>query len=168
MDESGSMAFLADDALMGALGLRVYIRWIIIIGVFIAAGWFMTGMSGSSSSASLLPLSDEEALISANLQQHVEVLSTDIGERNVWRYDALELAAEYIWNSLETLGIVILIALVGTGIWLLVDLGVIRADSTRAITWLALFAVGLILAVGLSWSHLWRRLSGQLEVDDDG
>jgi len=72
------------------------------------------------------------------------------------------------WNSLETLGVVILVALVGTGIWLLVDLGVIRVDSTRAITWLALFAIGLILAVGLSWSHLWRRLSGQLEVDDDG
>jgi hypothetical protein len=72
------------------------------------------------------------------------------------------------WNSLETLGVVILVALVGTGIWLLVDLGVIRVDSSHAITWLALFALGLILAVGLSWSHLWRRLSGQLEVDDDG
>lgn len=70
------------------------------------------------------------------------------------------------WNSLETLGIVILVALVGTGIWLLVDLGVIRPESTSAITWLALFALGLILAVGLSWSHVWRRLSGQLEVDE--
>jgi hypothetical protein len=72
------------------------------------------------------------------------------------------------WKSLEVLGVVILVALIGTGIWLLVDLGLITADSTRAITWLVLFALGLILAVGLSWAHLWRRLSGQLEVDEDG
>lgn len=72
------------------------------------------------------------------------------------------------WKSLETLGIVILLALVGTGIWLLIDLGVIRPESTDAITWVALFALGLILAIGLSWAHVWRRLSGQLEVDEDG
>ncbi|MEJ2382802.1 MAG: DUF6524 family protein [Xanthomonadales bacterium] len=70
-------------------------------------------------------------------------------------------------RSLGTLGIVILIALVGTGLWLLVDVGVIRIESRQAVTWLVLFALGLVLAVGLSWSHVWRRLSGQLEVDDD-
>jgi hypothetical protein len=71
------------------------------------------------------------------------------------------------WSSLETLGVVILVALIGTGIWLLVDLGVIHPDSTQAIAWLALFAVGLILAVGLSWAHIWRRLSGQVELTDE-
>jgi hypothetical protein len=55
----------------------------------------------------------------------------------------------------------------GSGIWLLVDVGVLRAGSMNAIAWLALFALGTLLAVGLSWSHVWRRLSGQLEVDDD-
>ena len=45
----------------------------------------------------------------------------------------------------------ILAALVGTGIWLLVDVGVIHADSTQAITWLALVAVAFVLAVGMSW-----------------
>ena len=69
-------------------------------------------------------------------------------------------------RSLDTLGIVILVALVGTGIWLLVDFGIIHADSTRAITWLALIALATILAVGMSWSHIWRRLSGQIDVDD--
>ena len=69
-------------------------------------------------------------------------------------------------RSLDTLGIVILVALVGTGIWLLVDFGIIHADSTRAITWLSLVAVATILAVGMSWSHIWRRLSGQIDVDD--
>ncbi len=69
-------------------------------------------------------------------------------------------------RSLGNLGIAILLALVATGIWLLVDLGVVNADSSRSIAWISLFAVAFILAVGLSWSHVWRRLSGQLEVDD--
>ena len=70
-------------------------------------------------------------------------------------------------RSLGTLGIVLLVALVGTGLWLLVDLGVISIESRQTITWLVLFALGFALAVGLSWSHIWRRLSGQLEVDDN-
>lgn len=56
--------------------------------------------------------------------------------------------------------------LIGTGIWLLTDIGIVRAESASAITWLALIALGILLAIGLSWSHVWRRLSGQLEVDE--
>jgi hypothetical protein len=32
--------------------------------------------------------------------------------------------------------------------------------------WLGLVAVSLIMAVGLSWSHIRRRLSGQIDVDE--
>jgi len=70
-------------------------------------------------------------------------------------------------RSLGALGSIIGAALIGTGIWLLVDLGVLHADKVSTITWLALFALGTLLAIGLSWSHIWRRLSGQLEVDED-
>lgn len=70
-------------------------------------------------------------------------------------------------RSLGALGSIIGAALLGTGIWLLVDIGVLHAESVNTIAWLALFAVGTLLAIGLSWSHLWRRLSGQLEVDTD-
>ena len=70
-------------------------------------------------------------------------------------------------RSLGALGSLIGAALIGTGLWLLVDLGVLRADNMSTISWLALFALGTLLAIGLSWSHIWRRLSGQLEVDDD-
>lgn len=69
-------------------------------------------------------------------------------------------------RSLGTLGTVIGAALIGTGIWVLTDLGLINADSAKAIAWLALFALATLLAIGLSWAHIWRRLSGQLEVDD--
>ena len=70
-------------------------------------------------------------------------------------------------RSLGALGSIIGAAVIGTGIWLLVDLGVLHPDSLSTIAWLALFALATLLAVGLSWSHIWRRLSGQLEVDED-
>lgn len=70
-------------------------------------------------------------------------------------------------RSLGMLGSIIGAAIIGTGIWLLVDVGVVRAGSMNAIAWLALIALASLLAVGLSWSHVWRRLSGQLEVDED-
>jgi len=70
-------------------------------------------------------------------------------------------------RSLGMLGSIIGAALIVTGLWLLVDIGVLSAGSMSAISWLALFALATLLAVGLSWSHVWRRLSGQLEVDDD-
>jgi hypothetical protein len=48
-----------------------------------------------------------------------------------------------------------------------VELGWVHADSTSAIVWLSLIALATLLAIGMSWSHIWRRLSGQLEVDDN-
>lgn len=70
-------------------------------------------------------------------------------------------------RSLGALGIVIGALLIGAGIWLLSETGLIRPDSPNEVLWLALIALATLLAIGLSWSHIWRRLSGQLEVDDD-
>ena len=70
-------------------------------------------------------------------------------------------------RSLGALGSIIGAAFIGTGLWLLVDVGVLHADKMSTIAWLALFALGTLLAIGLSWSHIWRRISGQLEVDTD-
>ena len=35
------------------------------------------------------------------------------------------------------------------------------------VVWLLLIMLSVMLAIGLSWSHVWRRLTGQFEVDDD-
>ena len=69
-------------------------------------------------------------------------------------------------RSLGTLGTILGAALIGTGVWLLSQIGLVHADSARSITWLALVSLAILLSIGLSWSHIWRRLSGQLEVDD--
>jgi len=69
-------------------------------------------------------------------------------------------------RSLGTLGTVLGAAAIGTGLWLLADIGIIQAGSATAVTWLSLIALAILLAVGLSWAHIWRRLSGQVDVDE--
>jgi uncharacterized membrane protein len=70
-------------------------------------------------------------------------------------------------RSLGTLGVVLGAALIGGVIWLLTDLGLVAVGSVSALTWVSLICLAVLLAVGLSWSHVWRRLTGQYEVDDD-
>ncbi len=68
-------------------------------------------------------------------------------------------------RSLGLVGLVLGIVLLGTLVWLLADLGVLSADTWSAKAWVALVCLALLLAVGLSWSHIWRRLTGQYETD---
>jgi hypothetical protein len=70
------------------------------------------------------------------------------------------------WRSLNTLGVVLAAAAIGTFVWLLIDLGVLDADSGTAITWISLVCLAVLLSVGLSWSHIWRRLTGQFDVEE--
>lgn len=71
------------------------------------------------------------------------------------------------WRSLDTFGVVIAALAIGILVWLLIDLGILRADSATALSWLVLVGVATLLAIGLSWSHVWRRITGQYEVDTD-
>ena len=68
--------------------------------------------------------------------------------------------------SIGWLGVVLGLALFGSMIWLFVDQGWLSLDSQGKLVWVALVMVSLILAVGMSWSHVRRRLSGQFDVDE--
>lgn len=68
--------------------------------------------------------------------------------------------------SLGVLGIALGAALFACVIWLLIDVGVLSLDSTGALTWIILLVLSFILAVGMSWSHIRRRLTGQFDVDE--
>lgn len=70
-------------------------------------------------------------------------------------------------RSLDTLGMVLGIALLAGLVWLFIEIGWLSLDSASAITWVVLICIAALLAVGLCWSHIWRRLTGQFEVDDD-
>jgi len=75
-----------------------------VLLVILAGVRFMTGMPGSSWSGPLPPLTGEQQLIHDNLKRHVEALAGHIGERNVWRPEAMAAAAAYIRNTLEEAG----------------------------------------------------------------
>lgn len=70
-------------------------------------------------------------------------------------------------RSLGFLGLLLGGALLGGVVWLLVDIGWLNVNSLTQATWIGLVCVAALLAVGLSWSHVWRRLTGQFEVDDN-
>jgi Family of unknown function (DUF6524) len=68
--------------------------------------------------------------------------------------------------SLGWLGISLGSALFACIIWWLVDIGLLSLDATGALTWILLLILSFILAAGMSWSHIRRRLTGQFDVDE--
>ena len=75
------------------------------------------------------------------------------------------LSATY--RSIGLLGLILGGALFGGLVWWLIDIGVFSIDSASEMTWVILIVTSIVLAIGLSWSHVWRRLTGQFEVDED-
>lgn len=69
-------------------------------------------------------------------------------------------------RSLGVIGLVLASAFFGTLLWLVVDVGLIPVDNIRAISYLVLTLLALVLSTGLSWSHVRRRVSGQMDTDD--
>lgn len=69
-------------------------------------------------------------------------------------------------RSLGPIGLVLASAFIGTFVWLLTSYNLFQADSTLSITWIALICLSILLAIGMSWSHIRRRMSGQLDVGD--
>ena len=69
-------------------------------------------------------------------------------------------------RSLGPVGLVLGAALIGGVVWWLSDLGFGVAGSTVVLTWVILICLSVLLTVGLSWSHIWRRLTGQFDVDE--
>jgi len=69
-------------------------------------------------------------------------------------------------RSIGLFGMCLVLAIAATLIWVLFDQGIINLDNPTANTWLAIVVLSLVLAIGLSWSIVRRKLSGQADVDD--
>ena len=69
-------------------------------------------------------------------------------------------------RSLGALGLILATGFFATLIWLVVDWGLIPTDSVRAVSYIILFVLCAVLAAGISWSHIRRRISGQVDVDE--
>lgn len=70
------------------------------------------------------------------------------------------------WRALGTLGVALAGLLLGAIIWLLFDIGLLQAHSVSAVSWILLVSLAVVLAVGVSWSHIWRKVTGQINVED--
>lgn len=70
------------------------------------------------------------------------------------------------FDALGWLGVTLGGALFAAVIWLLVDIGWVSMESTGILTWFTLVVISLILATGMAWSHVKRRITGQINVDD--
>lgn len=64
----------------------------------------MIRMPGESYQGPLPPLSEEHRALEHELRSHVDVLAGQIGERNLFRYDRLVKAADYIRSTFSKFG----------------------------------------------------------------
>lgn len=70
------------------------------------------------------------------------------------------------WNSLGALGTILATGFFGVIIWLLIEWGLFSLNNTSVVTWVVEFILCGVLAIGMSWSHVRRRLSGQFDTDE--
>lgn len=71
-------------------------------------------------------------------------------------------------RSIGLAGAFLALALCAALVWLLVEQHVVSPTGSAAIVPIALVAIGLVLGVGMSWSLLSRRLTGQIDTDQVG
>lgn len=69
-------------------------------------------------------------------------------------------------RSIGAFGMLLVAAIVGALLWVLYDYGILTLGNRDMNVWLGIFALSLVLGIGLSWSLVRRRLSGQADVDD--
>ncbi|MEM1153279.1 MAG: DUF6524 family protein [Pseudomonadota bacterium] len=68
--------------------------------------------------------------------------------------------------SIGWIGVGLGAALFACIVWLMVDQGWLNLESQNVLAWVVVVILSLILAFGMSWSHIRRRLSGQYDVDE--
>lgn len=69
-------------------------------------------------------------------------------------------------RSIGAFGMFLILAVIAAMLWVLYDLRLLDLDNTTLNVWLGIFALSVVLGIGLSWSHVRRALSGQSDVDD--
>lgn len=70
------------------------------------------------------------------------------------------------YRSLGLIGILLGAALCAMIVWVMVDQGWIQFGENEVFRWVLLVAISALLGTGLSWSHVRRRITGQLDVDE--
>jgi len=76
------------------------------------------------------------------------------------------LYARAAYRSLGLVGFAILSLIFASVAWFLSDRGILAAGSRTLLPWTVLIVLGLILGIGLSWSAVRHRITGQVDTDE--
>ena len=69
-------------------------------------------------------------------------------------------------RSIGAFGMGLVLAIIAALLWVAHDFGWLDLRDPTRNTWIALVALATVLGIGLNWSHVRRRLSGQADMDD--
>ena len=69
-------------------------------------------------------------------------------------------------RSIGLIGALVIAAIFAAGLWVLRAWGLLGLDDSALNTWLAILVLSLTLGIGMSWSILRQRLSGQQTTDE--
>jgi hypothetical protein len=70
-------------------------------------------------------------------------------------------------SSLGWLGVILLLLILGALVWLLAEQKILDPQQPGVVSWVVLVVVGLILGIGMSWSLVRQRLTGQVDILDE-
>lgn len=69
-------------------------------------------------------------------------------------------------QSIGKIGIGLVVTVIAVLLWVLYDKGLLDPANGTLMTWIGLITLSFVLGIGLSWSIIRRRISGQLDVRD--
>ena len=69
-------------------------------------------------------------------------------------------------SAIGGFGMLLVAAVFAALVWVLLDWKILSLGNTDVNLWLGILALSLVMGVGLSWSLVQKRLTGQVDVDD--
>jgi hypothetical protein len=69
-------------------------------------------------------------------------------------------------RSLGAFGLLLAFAFFGTLIWVLIYWDWVSVESLTRLTYVVEIVLSGVLGTGISWSHIRRRMTGQIDVDE--
>jgi len=69
-------------------------------------------------------------------------------------------------GSLGAIGIILTAAFFGLAIWLVIDVLGLSTDNFKMISYIIEIMLASVLSIGVSWSHVRRRITGQVDTDE--
>ena len=74
------------------------------------------------------------------------------------------LCVRATWVSLGAMGVVLAAVVLGVFVWWLISIGIVATDQ-RTFAWVVLVAIGVVLGIGMGWSLVRQKATGQVETD---